>query len=584
MRVRRVLAASLIVATGLFIAPASPVAHAHEGTYPILLVHGWTSNGATFDEMIPKLQANGLTVLDCDSSKAGTQAMSYAPTASGQHIPYIVGKIVQPKIDQCLTANGYSTSQKIDIVAHSMGGVVSRFLVEKGGADVDYWSNSTGWYGDGTPDVSTKWKNQVDDLIMLGTPNHGAVIPWVPSNLPQFFNWQAAGTDMVQSALFLQKMGYAEPAGEYYTCIGGDPSYLQVPKYDYDGDGVGHGWDGIVAAESPFLTGCNNFLTSSNHSGLRTDDAPLDLVIQELGYTSNQTGTGGADLAGQAIVELEYFSVANDHDANSTDEYRFEVQVDADGNNDGYTTVETLAYDRDGPFTQNWDENGPGTSVAINLPGTSPRMDVRIRIWEDDTSWGGGQEAVSTHTFTDILQSDDIDGWDYYSAKGSDSEGGTNTVRISVNGVTASPENTRLMTFGFDKAYIQDELEPSGNGEVQFTLNAGRKGFESTFYRGDPGTDTHYSRSAGTWVNIGTNAKNNGQVESETIWTVRMVNSATYRFDLTYWEDDGGWSGRDGGQMYYREAAVGSQPAGRTNYSGTSHSHWDVYLYVVAEG
>lgn len=585
MRTARLLLV-LLTATALTAGPAvvrGQSAGAHEGNFPILLVHGWTSEGATFDEMIPKLEAQGLTVLDCEPGIAGTQAMSYAPTGSGQHIPYIVGKIVQPKIDQCLVDNGYSTSQKIDVVAHSMGGVVSRFLVEQGGADVDFWDPTLGWYGDGVPDVSTKWKDQVDDLIMLGTPNHGAVVPWVPSGLPEFFDWQASGTDMVQEAVFLQRMGYAEPAGETYSCVGGDPWYLQTPKYDHDGDGVGHGWDGIVAAESPFLSGCNNFLTGSNHSGLRTDDAPLDLVIQELGYQSSQTGTGGANLAGQTTVRLELFEVVHDHDGGSTDEYRFEVAVDADGNNDGYTVVDTIAFDRDGPFVQEWGDGGPSTSTAVNLPGTSPRMDVRVRVWEDDTSWGGGQEPVSTHLFTDILQSEDIDGWDYYEAPAPDAKGGTNTLRVSANGVTSQPEDTRLMTFGFDRAYIENDHD-WGNGEVQFTLRAGRKGFESTFYRGEPNSGTHYSREDPAWVDIGVDAKNNGEVESETIWQVRMLDSATFRFDLTYWEDDGGWSSRDGGQTYYLERVVSDQPAGRVNYSGTAHTDWNVSPYLVAEG
>lgn len=494
-----------------------------------------------------------------------------------------MGKIVQPKINACLTANGYASTQPIDIVAHSMGGMVSRFLVEKGGADVDYWNPTTGWYGDGVPDVDPKWKNQVDDLVMLGSPSHGAVIPWVPSSLPEFFNWQPSGTDMVQSALFLQLLGYSEPAGESYTCIGGDPGYLQLPKYDFDGDGVGHGWDGIVPAESPFLTGCNNFLTGSNHSGLRVDDAPLDLVISELGYTSSQTGTGGANLAGQATVRLEYFDVVNDHDGGTTDEFRFEIQVDENGGNDGYRVVSTINYNRDAPFTQNWGNAGPG-SLSISLPGDAPRMDLKVRVWEDDTGWGGGQEAVSTHVFTNILQSEDIDGWDYYEATAPDAEGGTNKLRVSVNGMTANPEDTRLMTFGFDKAYVQDELEPWGKGEMQFDLLAGRQGYESPFYRGDPGSGTHYSRSANTWVNIGTDAKNNGVVESETVWQVRMLNAATWSHKLTMFDDDGGWSSRDSGGTYSFSGNVGTQAAGRTNYNATSLGAWDVYTYIVAAG
>lgn len=75
------MAAALIALSLAGVAARS--ADAHAANYPILLVHGWTSEGATFDEMIPKLQAQGLTVLDCDSTKTGTQAMSYAPTGSG---------------------------------------------------------------------------------------------------------------------------------------------------------------------------------------------------------------------------------------------------------------------------------------------------------------------------------------------------------------------------------------------------------------------------------------------------------------------------------------------------------------------
>lgn len=580
MRLCRLLVAATLLAA-LFV-PAA--ARAHEGNYPILLVHGWTSSGSTFDEMIPKLTAQGLTVLDCDSSKAGIQALSYAPTSGSQHLSYLAGKILQPKIDSCLTANGYSTSQKIDIVAHSMGGLTSRFLIEKGGADVDYWSSSTGWYGDGTPDVSTKWKTQVDDLVVLGTPNHGTVLAWVPSTLPVFGVWSSTGADMRPASKFLSLMGYAEPAGESYTCVGGDPWYLQAPQYDFDGDGVTHGFDGVVPAESPFLTGCDNNLVGSNHSGLRTDDAPIDLVISALGFTSSQTGLGGANLAGQATIRLEYANIVQDHDNGTTDEFRFDVSVDPDGGNDGYQFVQTLSYNRDAPFTQDWGNSGPGTSVAVNIPGTSPRMDVKVRIWEDDTGWGGGQEAVSSHYFTNITQSEDIDGLENVTATGADAKGGTNTLKVSVNGVTNDPGKTRLMTFGFDKAYIQDDHDPTGNGEVQFTAHAGRKSFTSTFYRGDAGSGTHYSRTNNTWVNIGTDAKNNGQVESETIWKVRLLNDSTYHFDVEYWEDDGGWSARDGGNQYYKEGTVSAQASGRVNYTGTAHADWDAYIYIVTEG
>jgi hypothetical protein len=581
MRARSSLAA-LVVLTAILV-PLT--ARSNVGNYPIILIHGWTGTGGSFDEMIPKLQAQGLNVLDCDKSTAGTQALTYVPTSGSQHISYIAGKIVQPKIDQCLTDNGYATTQPIDIVAHSMGGLVARFLVEKGGADVDYWSTSTGWYGDGVADVSTKWKNQVDDVVMLGTPSHGTILAWFPSTLPVFGAWTSSGGDMRPGSKFLSLMGTSEPAGEYYTCVGGNPSYLQIYQSDYDGDGVTHGFDGVVPAESPFLTGCDNNLTSSNHSGLRTDDAPIDITIHALGYTSTQTGTGGANLAGQATIRLEYNQVVQDHDAGTDDDYKYDVYVDPNGNSDGYQLVQTLSYTRDAPFTQDWGNSGPGTSTVVNLPGNSPEMDVKIVQWEDDTSWGGGRESVSTFYFNHLTLSEDIDGLDNYSATAPDAKGGTNTLKMSMNGATNDTSRTRLMTFGLDKAYIIDNHECCGfNGEVQFTAKTGRKGFESTFYRGDPDSGTHYSRADNTWVNIGTDAKNNGTVESETIWKIRMLNTATYHFEVAYWEDDGGWSSRDGGNAYVKEATVSAQPAGRTNYTFTSFGDWQGYLCVTADG
>lgn len=432
---RRALLVSLaaaVAATSL--TPLAVTAGAHEARYPVVLVHGWTGSGSSWNAMIPKLQAQGMTVLDFNSSTAGTQALSITPSA-GQHIP-LLAKQVQDKIQAALAANGYPATQKVDVVAHSMGGLVSRFLVEQGGADVNSWSTSTGWYGDGVADIRTDWKSRIDDLVMLGTPNHGTWEAWVPGTIGLFGAWNASGGDMRPGSVFLQKMGYAEPAGEYYTAIGGNPSYGQFLKYDYTGDGVKSGFDGVVPAESPFVTGADFSLVSSNHGELLTQDAPLDLVIGALGYTSTQTGSGTKRLTGTAKVRLEYASIAADHDFGSTDENRFEVWVDKDGNNDGYTYLNTIAYDRDAPFTQNWGNAGPLT-IGITVPGTSAKLDVKLVAYEEDCC--GVREAVSTTYFTDLTLSDDLDGQDYYQRTSIDDEGGTNTFRVSINGVTADP-------------------------------------------------------------------------------------------------------------------------------------------------
>jgi triacylglycerol esterase/lipase EstA (alpha/beta hydrolase family) len=243
----RLLMVAALLATLVALAPGAR-AEAGVAKYPVVLIPGWLGQGEiTFQELIPKLQANGLTVLDFDTNKAGVQALNYAPTASGQHISYLAGKVVQPKIQAALAAAGYPANQPVNIIAHSMGGLVSRFLVEKPGADVEYW-NTNGWYGDGVADVRTDWAARVDDLIMIGTPNRGTWTGWVGSKLPSFVQWNTSAGDMAANSLFLQKMGYTEKSGEQYTTIGGDPSYLRFLQWDLDGDGVKRGFDGVVPA------------------------------------------------------------------------------------------------------------------------------------------------------------------------------------------------------------------------------------------------------------------------------------------------------------------------------------------------
>ena len=580
MRKIVLLIAAMLAACLSAIVPMAPPAAAHTANYPIVLIPGWHGAASTFNEMIPKLQAQGLTVLDFDSVTPGTQALGYAPTAAGQHISYVAGKVVEEKIQAALAANGYAPTQNIDIVAHSMGGLVSRFLIEQPGADVDYWSTTTGWYGDGIADVRTDWASRVDDLIMLGTPNHGTWQGWVPGTLGGFGNWNATGGDMAPNSRFLTRMGYAEKAGEYYKTIGGDPWYLQWLQYDYNGDGIQHGFDGVVPAESPFLTGSDQTLVGFHHGELVTADQPLDLVIQHLGYTSSQTGIGQANLAGSVSAKIELANIVQDHDGGTTDEFRFDVYVDANGNNDAYTYLNTINYDRDAPFNQNWGNSGP-SSTSINLPGTSPRMDVKLEVWESDPF--GAREYVSTVYFTDLMLSDDLDGQDYYTKTAADSKGGTNTFRLSINGATSRVGETRMVTFGFDKALIQSTLEPCCNAEAQFTLHAGRDGYAGTFYRGSPEDGSHYSRGGNTYANIGTDAKTNGVIESETVWRGRMLKSATWRFDAEYFDDDGGWSSRDSGGMYYATGNVGTMAAGRTNWTGTAQSAWDIWFYTIAE-
>ena len=68
------------------------------------------------------------------------------------------------------------------------------------------------------------------------------------------------------------------------------------------------------------------------------------------------------------------------------------------------------------------------------LPGTSPRLDVRIDLTEADP-WG--RQVIATAVFRDVMLSDDLDGMDYYEAVVPLSGNRRDVFRISLNGATS---------------------------------------------------------------------------------------------------------------------------------------------------
>ncbi len=410
-----------------------PVPSGADPVQPVVLIPGWHGGASAFDTMIPVLEAAGLPVLDFDPAQPGTQALSYAPTGDDQHISYLAGHVVDTQITAALARAGYPADTRIDVVGFSMGGLVARFLIEHPDADVDRFSNDGGWLGDGTPDVAGDWAARIDDLVMLGTPSHGTWLGFVPGTIGGFGRWNPSGGDMRPASAFLRRMGGAEPAGERYVTIGGAPRYLPFPAHDFNGDGVAHGYDGLVPAESPFLTGSEQYLVPAHHGALVSDPQAVDLVVQALGRSAAPPRVGEPKLVGEATVRLEHAALAEDHDWGTDDEFRFDVSVDPDGGNDSYQPVGRINFKHDAPFVQQWGDRGP-TAGPVHLRGTSPRLDVRLDVWEHDP-WR--QEVVTTAVFTDLMLSDDLDGMDYYEAVVPLSGGRRHMFRISLNGVSS---------------------------------------------------------------------------------------------------------------------------------------------------
>ena len=127
---------------------------------------------------------------------------------------------------------------KVNIVAHSMGGLVSRAYIESGDWGTDLY------------------KNDVGKLIMLGTPNHGTYIASlaVPGSMAQKQMWPGSE--------FLNRLNHG-----CNTCGSGqDLINPLVNYYTIAGDWFGYSGDGTVDVNSVKLSNVRNFVYPVTHA------------------------------------------------------------------------------------------------------------------------------------------------------------------------------------------------------------------------------------------------------------------------------------------------------------------------------
>jgi pimeloyl-ACP methyl ester carboxylesterase len=241
------------------------------GEFPIVLIHGWIGSitdwllNITWWNITQKLQQHGYKILDFDHNEPGIQYLEYEPSWEEHHIPWIAAQVSR-RIRDTLVFNGYPPNQTIDIIAHSMGGLVTRFMAEHGGADVDFWnetwkSGDEGypWYGDGDEDVYITGE-QIDDIFLVGTPCRG-VPPGIDESILNIIGyiyfpwWIGQIPDMIYHSKFLEAMGYKGCEIVDYHSIGGDINFSFGAPVDFDGDGINHTSDGLCPTESPYLDG-----------------------------------------------------------------------------------------------------------------------------------------------------------------------------------------------------------------------------------------------------------------------------------------------------------------------------------------
>jgi len=136
MTMKRLTAFVSVIAiciTGAALSPAGALA-----LDPILFVHGWSGSASNWNTMIGRFEKDGYT-------KTQLRAYSYNTSQSNKTT---AETIVKSEVEKLKKETGAS---KVDIVAHSMGSLNSRWyikFVKEGEANVDDW-------------------------VSLGGPNHG---------------------------------------------------------------------------------------------------------------------------------------------------------------------------------------------------------------------------------------------------------------------------------------------------------------------------------------------------------------------------------------------------------------------------
>jgi triacylglycerol lipase len=137
---RRLILAGLftaVVSLTLFLPTGSRSEAGHVN--PILFVHGYTSNAATWNTMISRFQADGW-----ESNRL------FAYTFSSSKSNALIAQDVAARVNQIKAATG---AAKVDIITHSMGGLSSRYYLKNlgGTANVDDWVSIAG------PNHGTTW-------------------------------------------------------------------------------------------------------------------------------------------------------------------------------------------------------------------------------------------------------------------------------------------------------------------------------------------------------------------------------------------------------------------------------------------
>ena len=180
-------------------------------------------------------------------------------------------------------------ADRINIIAHSMGGLVSRAYVQNRA------------FFEALPDINASYRNDISKILMIATPNHGALISHIPSVTMVSANQMIPGSD------FLNALNN-NPINNPELAIDVVYSVVEPPNSWFDFSSIG---DTVVSTKSAILTPeqdisklkhyREHFLTGYYHNSsiaqVNSEDHLAFKIMEGFVYDSDSDGV--TDLGGR---------------------------------------------------------------------------------------------------------------------------------------------------------------------------------------------------------------------------------------------------------------------------------------------
>jgi triacylglycerol esterase/lipase EstA (alpha/beta hydrolase family) len=202
------------------------------GAEPVLLVHGYgdTIHSPWWRELVSHFRGAGYAADSVETLSFGS--LPGTTVASPRHYAGRIGRAVERLRDE--------HDSRVDVVAHSMGGLGARWYVERDG---------------GAPNV--------DDLVTLGTPHRG-------TELARMSAWTPGGRAMLPGSDLLSTLnGRRPPRGVEYTAV-----------WSTDDELVHPGESGRLPFEGPNVR--NYRVVGPGHVGLLTSPGVFETYVGRL--------------------------------------------------------------------------------------------------------------------------------------------------------------------------------------------------------------------------------------------------------------------------------------------------------------